>query len=157
VARTHQSPATGRLLREQPGARWRLLADSAEFHAYLAPLAEILAETEQSDTGSVGGLMLDRLAADGALTGWDPAEGLDAAYPLGAFVTHRLLRGDRARSCSRTPASRSRPAPIGPRSTATPTGHRSWSTLNIRYVAPRGVRTRDGSSLCLEPVSGTGR
>jgi ectoine hydroxylase-related dioxygenase (phytanoyl-CoA dioxygenase family) len=28
--------------------------------------------------------------------------------------------------------------------------------LNIRYVAPGGVRTRDGSTPCLDPVTGTG-
>ncbi|MEU6291744.1 hypothetical protein [Streptomyces sp. NPDC046988] len=25
-------------------------------------------------------------------SGWDPQTGLDAAYPLGAFLTHQLLR-----------------------------------------------------------------
>lgn len=32
-----------------------------------------LAATELSGTGTVGGLMLDRLVADGALTGWNPS------------------------------------------------------------------------------------
>lgn len=38
--------------------------------------------------------MLDRVAADGSFPDWDPALGLDVAYPLGGFLTHFLLRGD---------------------------------------------------------------
>ncbi|WP_242646792.1 MULTISPECIES: hypothetical protein [Streptomyces] len=42
----------------------------------------------------VGGLMLDRAAADGRLAHWRPETGLDRAFPLGGHLTHRLLRGD---------------------------------------------------------------
>ncbi|MGW2697781.1 glycosyltransferase family 2 protein [Streptomyces sp. NPDC001296] len=90
----HTNPRLRDALRERAGAGWHLLADSDELHAYPAPLAEVIAAAEASGTGTVGGLMLDRVSADGSLTGWDPAEGLDAAYPLGAFLTHHLLRGD---------------------------------------------------------------
>ncbi|WP_239405015.1 hypothetical protein [Frankia sp. Cj3] len=38
--------------------------------------------------------MLDRVAADGRLRPWAPEVGLDRSYPLGGFLTHRLLRGD---------------------------------------------------------------
>ncbi|WP_432197677.1 glycosyltransferase family 2 protein [Streptomyces sp. bgisy027] len=93
----HTNPQLRDALRERAGTGWHLLADSDEFHAYPAPLHEVLAEAERSGTGTVGGLMLDRLAADGALKGWnlgDGVEGLDSAYPLGGFLTHHLLRGD---------------------------------------------------------------
>ncbi|WP_338686564.1 glycosyltransferase family 2 protein [Streptomyces acidiscabies] len=84
------------MLRDRAGTGWHLLADADEFHAYQAPLAEVVAEAEASGTSTVGGLMLDRVSADGRLTGWFPSsrEGLDAAYPLGGFLTHLLLRGD---------------------------------------------------------------
>ncbi|MFJ9893599.1 hypothetical protein ACIQPR_09720 [Streptomyces sp. NPDC091280] len=81
-------------LRERAGAGWHLLADSDELHTYPAPLDEVIAAAEESGTGTVGGLMLDRVTADGSLTGWEPDVGLDTAYPLGAFLTHHLLRGD---------------------------------------------------------------
>ncbi|QNP70509.1 glycosyltransferase family 2 protein [Streptomyces roseirectus] len=84
------------MLRDRAGTGWHLLADADEFHTYPAPLAEVLAEAEVSGTGTVGGLMLDRVSADGRLTAWSPSpgSGLDVAYPLGGFLTHLLLRGD---------------------------------------------------------------
>ncbi|WP_245936531.1 glycosyltransferase family 2 protein [Streptomyces cahuitamycinicus] len=90
----HTNPRLRDTLRERAGAGWHLLADSDELQAYAAPLAEVIAAAEASGTGTVGGLMLDRVSTDGSLTGWDPAQGLDASYPLGAFLTHHLLRGD---------------------------------------------------------------
>jgi hypothetical protein len=90
----HTNPRLRDFLRDHAGTGWHLLADSDEFHVYPAPLPEVLAEAKRSGTGTVGGLMLDRIAANGALNGWNPAQGLDAAYPLGGFLTHRLLRGD---------------------------------------------------------------
>jgi hypothetical protein len=90
----HTNPQLRDELREQAGDGWHLLADSDEFHAYPAPLEELLREADLSGTGTVGGLMLDRVAGDGSLTGWDATDGLDAAYPLGGFLTHHLLRGD---------------------------------------------------------------
>jgi len=90
----HTNPRLRDALRERAGAGWHLLADSDELHTYPAPLAEVIAAAEVSETGTVGGLMLDRVSADGSLTGWDPEQGLDTAYPLGAFLTHQLLRGD---------------------------------------------------------------
>lgn len=88
------NPRLRDVLRERASAGWHLLADADEFHSYPAPLHEVIAAAEESGTGTVGGLMLDRVRADGSLTGWDPAQGLDAAYPLGAFLAHRLLQGD---------------------------------------------------------------
>ncbi|MFI6658069.1 glycosyltransferase family 2 protein [Streptomyces sp. NPDC050523] len=90
----HTNPQLRDALRERAGTGWHLLADADEFHAYPAPLTEVVAAADRSQTGTAGGLMLDRVAADGALTGWDAATGLDAAYPLGGFLTHHLLQGD---------------------------------------------------------------
>lgn len=90
----HTNPRLRDALRERAGTGWHLLADSDEFHTYPASLHEVIAEAEWSGTGTVGGLLLDRVTADGSLTGWNPNEGLDAAYPLGGFLTHRLLHGD---------------------------------------------------------------
>jgi hypothetical protein len=90
----HTNPQLIAVLRGLAGDGWHLLADSDEFHAYPSPLDQVLREAQTSGTGTVGGLMLDRVTADGALTGWDPGAGLDASYPLGGFLTHRLLQGD---------------------------------------------------------------
>ncbi|WP_240135958.1 glycosyltransferase family 2 protein [Streptomyces sp. MUM 178J] len=81
-------------LREQAGPGWHLLADSDEFHTYPAPLAEVTAAAESAGRQVVGGLMLDRAAADGRLAHWRPETGLDRAFPLGGHLTHRLLHGD---------------------------------------------------------------
>lgn len=82
------------VLRHEAGPGWHLLADADEFQQYPAPLDEMIAQAEHAGHRVVGGLMLDRVTADGSLTGWDPQTGLDAAYPLGAFLTHQILRGD---------------------------------------------------------------
>ncbi|MFD7501421.1 glycosyltransferase family 2 protein [Streptomyces sp. NPDC059850] len=81
-------------LRLRAGPGWHLLADADEFQQYPAPLAEVIAQADRSGHCVVGGLMLDRVAASGRLTGWRPEDGLDLAYPLGGHLTHRLLHGD---------------------------------------------------------------
>ncbi|WKX69929.1 glycosyltransferase family 2 protein [Streptomyces sp. XD-27] len=81
-------------LREQAGPGWHLLADSDEFHTYPAPFAEVTAAAGKAGRQVVGGLMLDRVAADGRLAHWRPETGLDRAFPLGGHLTHRLLHGD---------------------------------------------------------------
>jgi hypothetical protein len=81
-------------LRRHAGPGWHLIADSDELHTYPTPPHELIAHAASAGRTVVGGLMLDRVAADGTLAGWTPPQGLDAAYPLGGFLTHRLLRGD---------------------------------------------------------------
>ncbi|OEU96264.1 glycosyltransferase family 2 protein [Streptomyces oceani] len=81
-------------LRNRAGAGWHLLADADEFQQYPAPLSDVIAQAEKTGHRVVGGLMLDRVAASGRLTGWQPEDGLDLAYPLGGHLTHRLLHGD---------------------------------------------------------------
>jgi hypothetical protein len=81
-------------LRHRAGSGWHLFADADEFQQYPAPLGEMIAQADRSGHGVVGGLMIDRVAASGRLTGWRPEGGLDFAYPLGGHLTHRLLHGD---------------------------------------------------------------
>ncbi|MEV8335065.1 glycosyltransferase family 2 protein [Streptomyces niveus] len=83
-------------LRRQAGQRWHLFADADEFHQYPAPLRDVVAQAERSRRPVVGGLLLDRVAANGHLTafGQDTSLNLDAVYPLGGHLTHRLLHGD---------------------------------------------------------------
>ncbi|OIJ93631.1 hypothetical protein [Streptomyces colonosanans] len=54
----------------------------------------MLTQTEAARRRVVGGLMLDRVAADGRLAIWRPQSGLDRAFPLGGHLTHRILQGD---------------------------------------------------------------
>jgi hypothetical protein len=81
-------------LRQQAGPGWHLLADSDEFHTYPAPLTEVTEAAEESGRAVVGGLMLDRVSADGRLAPWRPETGLDRAFPLGGHLTDLLLHGD---------------------------------------------------------------
>ncbi|MFB9627096.1 hypothetical protein [Nonomuraea helvata] len=81
-------------LRAAAGNGWHLIADSDEFHAYPAPLPEMIAAAQAAGTLTVGGVLLDRVTADGSLATWDPAIGLDVSYPLGGFLTGLLLGGD---------------------------------------------------------------
>ncbi|EFG64932.1 conserved hypothetical protein [Streptomyces sp. SPB074] len=81
-------------LREQAGPGWHLLADSDEFQTYPAALNDVAAEAEENGRAVVGGLMLDRVSADGRLALWRPESGLDRTFPLGGHLTHRLLQGD---------------------------------------------------------------
>jgi hypothetical protein len=90
----HTNPELTAELRSLAGDGWHLIADSDEFHAYPAPLNQILADCEARGAKTVGGLLLDRVSSDGSLTGWNPTAGMDAGYPLGGFLTHRLLRAD---------------------------------------------------------------
>jgi hypothetical protein len=81
-------------LRHIAGPGWHLLADADEFQQYPTSLSEVIAEADRTGHTVVGGLMLDRVAASGRLTGWKPKDGLDLTYPLGGHLTHRLLHGD---------------------------------------------------------------
>ncbi|MFK0296313.1 hypothetical protein ACIQU6_38380 [Streptomyces sp. NPDC090442] len=81
-------------LRQAAGPGWHLVADADEFQQYPAPLPQVIAQAEKTGHRVVGGLMLDRVAAGGHLTGWEPERGLDLTYPLGGHLTHRLLHGD---------------------------------------------------------------
>jgi Glycosyl transferase family 2 len=144
-------------LREQAGDGWHVLADADEFHAYPGRLQDILERAGRTGAVTIGGLLLDRVARDGRLAGWDQAAGLDGAYPLGGLITHRLLRGDprkivavRAgvpvasgnhRSPSRPPASLP-PVPVH---------HFKWRAVR-RYLDQREARYRDGTWQTASPA-----
>jgi hypothetical protein len=78
-------------LRLRAGEGWHSIADIDEFHDYPAPPEELIAAAEAVYSPVVGGVMLDRVAADGSITGWHPQKGLDASFPLGGFLTYTLL------------------------------------------------------------------
>jgi hypothetical protein len=91
-------------LRAHAGTGWHLIADSDEFHTFPTGLDEATAEAETAGHTVVCGLMLDRVSSTGHLSGWCPPEEeifgkgmrtrLDAAYPLGGWLTHHLLLAD---------------------------------------------------------------
>lgn len=81
-------------LRVRAGAGWHVVADIDEFHDYPVPLPELIAAAEAAGSPVVGGLLFDRVAEDGAIRPWSLEEGLEKAYPLGGYLTPRLLGGN---------------------------------------------------------------
>lgn len=81
-------------LRDRAGSGWHLLVDPDEFHNYQIPLSTVIAAAEAAQERVVGGVMIDRVAADGTLAEWSPEVGLDDSYPLGGFLTAELLGGN---------------------------------------------------------------
>lgn len=84
-------------LRALAGPGWQMFADSDEFHQLPTPIGEALARADDRGHQVVGGLMLDRVTASGALIALEDAmdlPGLDQAFPLGGHLTHQILHGD---------------------------------------------------------------
>ncbi|WP_019611258.1 glycosyltransferase family 2 protein [Nocardiopsis sp. CNS-639] len=91
-------------LRAHADAEWHLIADSDEFHTFATSLDGTVTAAKTAGHTVVRGLMLDRVTRTGHLNGWHPPEAettgedprarLDAAYPLGGWLTHRLLLAD---------------------------------------------------------------
>ncbi|MEU9603393.1 glycosyltransferase family 2 protein [Streptomyces sp. NPDC048057] len=81
-------------LRQAAGPGWHLIADADEFHHYPVPVGEVIASAESGGHRVVGGLLLDRVAADGRLVDWTRLGPLDRVYPLGGHLSHRLLHAD---------------------------------------------------------------
>ncbi|MBO2458163.1 hypothetical protein [Actinomadura violacea] len=52
------------------GPGWHLIADSDEFQVHPLPLTDQIAAAEADGRLVVGGVLLDRVTADGRLTGW---------------------------------------------------------------------------------------
>ncbi|WP_226962759.1 glycosyltransferase family 2 protein [Streptomyces sp. C8S0] len=93
-------------LREKAGPGWHLIADADEFQTYPAPLADVIGQAEDAGRKVAGGLMLDRVAADGSLApgarapGWSGPSPRRAPHPLAtpgrpAQDRPRTLLGDR--------------------------------------------------------------
>jgi len=80
-------------LRSRAGTGWQILADIDEFHSYTDSPSDLIAAAEAVGSHQIGGILLDRVADDGKLCGWEPSKGLDATYSLGGFLTSRLLGG----------------------------------------------------------------
>ena len=81
-------------LRRRAGPGWHLLADVDEFQQYPDSLDAVIADAEASGAPAVGGVLLDRVAADGSMAPWSVAVGLDRSYPLGGFITAEMLGGN---------------------------------------------------------------
>ncbi|MFD3587363.1 glycosyltransferase family 2 protein [Streptomyces sp. NPDC058683] len=74
---------------------WWVVADLDEFHVYDRPLADVVGYCEQHGFDFVQGAFLDRVSAEGRLTGPVP-HGLTPLwqqYPLAGFLTFPLLDG----------------------------------------------------------------
>ena len=65
---------------------WIVNADVDEFHAYPAPLSEVVAYCEERDVACVQGPFVDRIAADGTLPVVAPDRSLWEQFPLSADV-----------------------------------------------------------------------
>jgi hypothetical protein len=83
-------------LRELAAADWHVVADADELQFHPGGIAHTIERCVASGVPFATGLFVDRLAGDAA----DPAPGpwtpeaLDAAFPLGSFLTAELLDGD---------------------------------------------------------------
>ncbi|MFJ8807551.1 hypothetical protein [Streptomyces sp. NPDC102490] len=146
------------LLRVKAGDGWHLLADSDEFQVYPVPMDEVIAQAEQG-TGTVGGLMLDRVADDGTLTGWTfGVAGLDATYPLGGFLTHHLMRGDPRKvvlAHSRVPVDSGNHRAEGHRPGNRPpvvVHHFKWRSGVAEDVERRALHSADGTWQTVSPA-----
>jgi len=73
---------------------WFLLADQDEFQLYPQDVAEILAEADRRGFDSIGGCLVDRVAEDGSLRALDPGKSIWAQYPVAAFLTFPVCRGN---------------------------------------------------------------
>ncbi|MCX2926052.1 glycosyltransferase family 2 protein [Streptomyces sp. NEAU-W12] len=86
------------LIRKEMSAHpddWWIVADLDEFHVYDRPVADVVAYCEQHGFDFVEGAFLDRVSAEGCLTG--PAlpghTPLWRQYPLAGLLTFHLLGG----------------------------------------------------------------
>ncbi len=81
-------------LRVRAGAGWHVIADIDEFHDYPVPLTDLITAAETAGSPVVGGLLFDRVSEDGSIRPWSLEKGLDQTYPLGGYLTPRLLGGN---------------------------------------------------------------
>jgi hypothetical protein len=84
-------------LRAMAGPGWHLIADSDEFHTYPTTIPQMIAAAQDTGHDVVGGVLLDRVHAQGRvedIPAAATAAAPDTAYPLGGFLTHRMLHGD---------------------------------------------------------------
>ncbi len=65
---------------------WIVSADTDEFHAYPAPLPEVIAECARMGVACVQGPFVDRIAADGALAAVDPDVSPWTTFPVAADI-----------------------------------------------------------------------
>lgn len=90
----HTDTELRNVLREKAGTGWHLLAGAQEFHQFPLPLGDVIDDAERAGAPVVGGVLLDRVTADGHLPKLRTQGQLDATFPLGGHLTYRLLGGD---------------------------------------------------------------
>ena len=73
---------------------WYIIADQDEFHLYPRNLTEILEEADERGIDHINGCLVDRIAGDGTLPAVDPERSLWEQYPIGAFLTFPVCRGN---------------------------------------------------------------
>lgn len=73
---------------------WFVIVDIDEFQIYPEPLVEILRYCDQRDYDHVNGCFLDRIAADGTLSKFNPLLPVWQQYPMGLFFTNPVLGAD---------------------------------------------------------------
>ncbi|MGH3712921.1 MAG: glycosyltransferase family 2 protein [Micromonosporaceae bacterium] len=137
-------------LRRRAGPGWHLIADIDEFQTYPTTISEAIEKARRSRRLVVTGLMLDRVAADGSLGSWSPGRGIDNAYPLGGFVTHRLLRADPRKivlAHSSAPLARGNhhsPGHPGVNEPPVPVHHFKWRRGVLAYLRNRAEMFASG-------------
>jgi hypothetical protein len=72
---------------------WVLYTDLDEFQEYPGGLYRYLDQCEKKGIDYLESRLVDRVANDGSLTAYDPKKSLELQYPLGGFITAKLLKG----------------------------------------------------------------
>ncbi|SHG27283.1 hypothetical protein [Streptoalloteichus hindustanus] len=119
-------------LRARAGDGWHVIADSDEFQQHVDGIGASLRAAEAGGQGVLGGLLLDRVAADGSLPAWRADVGLDRSYPLGGLLTHLVTRGEARKivlahsSVGLSPGNHRAPGRRPPSGTVVPVHHFKW-------------------------------
>lgn len=72
---------------------WMVWCDSDEFQLYPAPLRDLIAECVEEGVQAISGFLIDRIAADGSLPAFDPAQSIWSLYPYCCNVTAEIAHG----------------------------------------------------------------
>jgi hypothetical protein len=72
---------------------WVLYTDLDEFQEYPGGLHKYLEQCAKNDIDFLDSRLIDRVSRDGSLTAYDPKKSIELQYPLGGFITSKLLKG----------------------------------------------------------------
>jgi len=70
---------------------WVVYADLDEFQEYPKKLPEMIKSCEENYIPFLEGRLIDRVASDGSFRKLSPQKSLDRQYPLGGYITNRIL------------------------------------------------------------------